>query len=47
MAEGTAWYDPETGEGCMFTNIHGTIIEDDEQVLWMLLDEKLYKVDIN
>jgi hypothetical protein len=41
--EGTAWYNPQTGEGCMFTNIAANIIEDSEQQLWLVADEKLYK----
>jgi hypothetical protein len=42
-AEGTAWYDPQTGEGCMFTNLAADIIEDSEQQLWLVADGKLYK----
>ncbi len=44
---GTAWYDPDTGEGCMFTNIPANIIEDDQQQLWMFADGKLYRYSIS
>lgn len=45
--EGTAWYDPETGEGCMFTNIPANIIEDSQQQLWMFADGKLYRYSLD
>ncbi|RMG89127.1 MAG: hypothetical protein D6712_02330, partial [Chloroflexi bacterium] len=45
--EGTAWYDPETGEGCMFTNLPGYIVEDDHQRLWMIVNNTLYQYDLN
>jgi hypothetical protein len=45
--EGTAWYDSETGEGCMFTNIPANIIEDTQQQLWMFADGKLYRYSLN
>lgn len=40
---GTAWYNPDTGEGCMFTDISAKIVEDDRQQLWMFADGKLYR----
>jgi hypothetical protein len=40
--DGTAWYDPETGEGCQFTNIAANIIEDDQGTLWMVANGVLY-----
>ncbi len=46
MYVGTAWYDPETGDGCMFTNIEANIIEDDQQQLWMFVDGKLYRYQL-
>lgn len=45
--EGSAWYDPETGEGCMFTNIPANIIEDDQHQLWMFANGKLYRYSLN
>ena len=42
-AEGTAWYNPATGEGCLFTNRPANIIEDDQRQLWMVVDGVLYK----
>ncbi len=41
--EGTAWYNPETGKGCMFTNFPSDIIEDLQQQLWLFADGKLYR----
>jgi hypothetical protein len=46
-ADGTAWYDPRTGKGCMFTNIAANIIENSEQQLWMVADGKLLKYQLN
>jgi hypothetical protein len=46
-ASGTAWYDPQTGDGCMFTNLAVNIIEDSEQQLWLVADGKLYKAPLN
>lgn len=45
--EGTAWYDLDTGEGCMFTNIPANIVEDPQQQLWMFADGKLYRYSLN
>lgn len=42
-AEGTAWYDPESGKGCLFTNIPANIIEDSKQQLWLVAGGKLFK----
>lgn len=44
--EGTAWYNPNTGDGCMFTNVPANIIEDDQQQLWMIADGKLYRYEL-
>jgi hypothetical protein len=41
--EGTAWYNPRTKEGCMFTNLAVNIVEDSQQQLWLVADGKLYK----
>ena len=46
-ADGTAWYDPRTGKGCMFTNIDANIVEDSEQRLWMVADGKLFKYELS
>ena len=40
--EGTAWYDPNTGEGCLITSLPTSIVEDSEQQLWMIADRKLF-----
>jgi hypothetical protein len=41
--EGTAWYNPKTGRGCLFTNLISNIVEDDERQLWMIAEGKLYR----
>jgi len=46
-ADGTAWYDPRTGKGCMFTNMDANIVEDSEQRLWMVADGKLFKYQLS
>ncbi len=40
---GTAWFDPKTGEGCMFTNMASSIVEDSEGHLWLVANSTLYK----
>lgn len=45
--EGTAWYNPKTREGCMYTNLAVNIIEDSQQQLWLVADGKLYKNSLN
>lgn len=42
--EGTAWYDPSTKKGCMFTNYSSKIIEDKEKTLWMVAENSLYSL---
>ncbi len=46
MFTGTAWYNPETGKGCMFTSFSARIIEDDQQQLWMFAAGKLYRLSL-
>ncbi len=41
---GTAWYDPEINEGCMFTDFPAFVIEDDHRQLWMVVDGNLYRL---
>jgi hypothetical protein len=42
-AEGVAWLDPETGDGCQFTNVGvKNIVEDENQTLWFIGDGKLF-----
>ncbi len=46
--EGTAWYHPSTGTGCVFTNLTPyTIIEDHNQYLWMVVDGSIYRLNLN
>ena len=42
---GTAWLDPETGEGCWFTSYGGNVVEDSQGTYWIVVDGKLYKND--
>jgi hypothetical protein len=41
--EGIAWYDPDTGTGCLFTNVASFIVEDAGRQLWMVARGKLYR----
>lgn len=48
ILSGTGWYDPATGEGCMFTNmVPLSIIEDHQQYLWMAVDGSIYRLNLN
>jgi hypothetical protein len=47
LGEGTAWYNPETGQGCLFTNLASYIVEDDSRQLWMVADGKLYRYPLD
>ena len=40
--EGTAWYDPVSDDGCLIWGASANVIEDENQRLWMVADEKLY-----
>lgn len=42
---GTAWYDPQTKSGCMFTHVATNVIEDSERQLWFFAEGKLYKYE--
>jgi hypothetical protein len=42
VAEGTAWYNPATGNGCLFTNQVANIVEDSKQNMWLVADGHLY-----
>lgn len=41
-ADGTAWYNPETGKGCMITNVAANIVEDSQQRLWLTAGRTLF-----
>jgi hypothetical protein len=43
IGDGTAWYDPETRKGCLFTNLGSYMVEDAERQLWMSADGNLYR----
>lgn len=43
---GTAWYDPKTKEGCMISNQPAWPVEDQQHILWMVIDGILYKHSI-
>ncbi len=45
--QGTAWYNPETGEGCMFTNSASTLQEDSQQRIWMVTQGELYRARLS
>lgn len=47
---GMAWYDPQTGVGCMFTNLitlQPNLLEDDFHTMWMVVYGKLYKYSLD
>lgn len=44
---GMAWYNPQIEAGCWFTTTPGSIIEDHNQVLWLVIGSSLYKLEIN
>ena len=44
--KGTAWYNPETDEGCWFTTFTGIVYEDKNHQLWFLAGDRLYKSPI-
>lgn len=44
---GTAWFDPRTMEGCVFTNVEADIVEDERNQLWMFADGKLYRLALD
>ncbi|MBZ0297065.1 MAG: hypothetical protein K8L99_31180 [Anaerolineae bacterium] len=44
---GTAWYDVETGNGCLFNGEASNIIEDTNQQLWMIANGNLYRYSLN
>jgi len=39
---GLTWFQPETGQWCMFTTAHSNIIKDDAGNLWLIYDNALY-----
>lgn len=42
-AEGIAWYDPKTDQGCMVTNYPATLAEDKSGQVWILVENTLYR----
>lgn len=47
LGEGTAWYDPEAEQGYLFTNIASSIVEDSENILWIVANGYLYKYSLS
>lgn len=41
--QGTAWYDNDTGTGCMFTNYPANVVEGEDGGLWLIANNTLYK----
>jgi hypothetical protein len=39
---GTAWFQPKTGEWCMFSSSQSNIVKDSDGNLWMVYDNALY-----
>lgn len=42
--QGNAWFQPETGEWCLFTTYEGNIVEDSDHDLWMMIEDTLYRL---
>jgi len=45
-AEGTAWYDPVTNQGCWFTHFPANIVEDNHHRLWLAANDVLYSLNL-
>lgn len=45
-AEGTAWYDPETDQGCWFTHFPANVVEDHQQRVWLAADGSIYSLNL-
>lgn len=45
--DGLAWFDPDTGDGCWFTNIYTPVVEDDTGTMWLVAEETLYTFEMN
>lgn len=43
---GMTWLDPSKGEWCWFTTYQSNIVEDSDRNLWMIADNKLYKLPL-
>lgn len=43
---GMAWLDPQTMQGCWFTSEYTDIVEDQDHNLWMVVNRKLYKLQL-
>lgn len=41
--DGTAWYDPQSGDGCLIVDQATNIVEDANQQLWMIANGNLYR----
>jgi hypothetical protein len=44
--DGIAWYDPASGDGCWITNNRGIIVEDQYKHLWMIMQDKLFSMEL-
>jgi len=45
--DGTAWYNPQSGDGCLIMNLATNIVEDSNQQLWMVANGNLYRYSLN
>jgi hypothetical protein len=43
---GITWFNADKGEWCWFTTEQSNIVEDQQHNLWMVADNKLYKLDL-
>lgn len=47
LLSGIAWYDPNTNEGCWFTDAGSAIVEDKYQNVWIISNTELYRLNLN
>ncbi|GEM_PF-5339471 len=45
-SRGTGWVKPSEGHWCLFTTYQSNIVEDSDHNLWMVADNKLYKLPL-
>ena len=46
LRSGMGWFDPNTNEGCWFTNVRTQVMEDFDHNVWLFTDGYLYKYSL-
>ena len=47
LGEGTGWLNPQINAGCLITTRPTTLVEDDDQQLWIAVEGVLYSSDLS